>query len=276
MSDISYRRGKSTKLEAEVATAQVDPIEAFRLGGKVALVTGAAQGIGAEIARVLHAAGARVAVADVQVDSGRAVAETLGEGAFFVDLDVTDPDSWSSAVETVRQTLGPINVLVNNAGTWGPFADIAELGIDDYLKVVAVDQHGAFFGMRAVIPQMLGIGGGSIVNISSVCGLAHAPFTPNAAYTTAKFAVRGMTKAAAAQYGSRGIRVNSVHPGGVLTEMLAEALPEDARGAIASGIPLGRMAEPGEVARLVLFLASDASSYTTGAEHLVDGGLTAV
>jgi 3alpha(or 20beta)-hydroxysteroid dehydrogenase len=177
-----------------------------------------------------------------------------------VELDVTDLGSWADAVAAVREMFGPITVLVNNAGTSGPFADIADMDVDDYLRVVAVDQHGVFLGMRAVIPQMLASGGGAVVNISSVCGIAHAPFTPNAAYTAAKFAVRGMTKAAAAQYGSRGIRVNSVHPGGVLTEMLASALPEEARTALSTGIPMNRMASPDEVARLVLFLASDASS----------------
>ncbi len=252
------------------------PLEAFTLRGKVALVTGAAQGIGNEIARMLHAAGAYVGVADIQMEAGRAVADGLGGRAAFVELDVTDPGSWSDAIAAVHELFGPITVLVNNAGTSGPFADIADMEVDDYLSVVAVDQHGAFFGMRAVIPEMLAAGGGAIVNISSVSGIAHAPFTPNAAYTTAKFAVRGMTKAAAAQYGSRGIRVNSVHPGGVLTEMLAAALPEEARTALTAGIPLNRMANPDEVARLVLFLASDASSYMTGAEYLVDGGVTAV
>ncbi|BBZ70631.1 SDR family NAD(P)-dependent oxidoreductase [Mycobacterium paraseoulense] len=250
--------------------------DSFRVDGRTALVTGAAQGIGTEIARVLHAAGARVAVADIQVEAGRALAGALGERAMFVELDVTDPDSWAAAVSSVRHTLGSIDVLVNNAGTSGPFADVADISVEDYLKVIAVDQHGAFFGMRAVIPQMLQAGGGSIVNISSVCGLSHAPFTPNAAYTTAKFAVRGMTKAAAVQYGPRGIRVNSVHPGGVLTDMLAQVLPEDARSVISAGVPMNRMADPAEVARMVLFLASEASSYTTGSELVVDGGLTAV
>jgi 3alpha(or 20beta)-hydroxysteroid dehydrogenase len=248
----------------------------FQLTDKIALVTGAAQGIGKEIARTLHAAGARVAVADCKADPGRAVSQTMGDRGIFVSLDVTDPASWRSAIEKVQFSFGRITVLVNNAGTSGPFSNIADMAVGDYLDVIAVDQHGVFFGMAAVIPGMIAAGGGSIVNMSSVCGLAHAPFTPNAAYTTAKFAVRGMTKAAAAQYGAQGIRVNSVHPGGVLTPMLASVLPEDARSALTSGIPMARMAETEEIARLVLFLASDASSYTTGAEHIVDGGLTAV
>lgn len=246
-----------------------------RLDGKVAVITGAARGMGVEHARLFAQEGARVVVADLLEDEGRALAEELGAPHLFTRLDVTDPSSWADLVQRTVDALGPVTVLVNNAGLAGPAATVADMSTDAYLRTIAVDQHGVFYGMRAVVAGMVDAGGGSIVNVSSVAGMVHQVDVPNPAYTAAKFAVRGLTKAAAVQFGPQGVRVNSVHPGGVLTPMLKETVPPDAIEAIASGVPLRRMAEPGEVSRLIVFLASDESSYITGAEHLIDGGQTA-
>lgn len=247
-----------------------------KLNGKIALITGAASGMGAEHARVFVEAGAKVALTDILEEEGKKLADELGNNAFFIKHDVTDPNSWKSAVKTVTEVFGgPITVLVNNAGFAGPRVSMAEMTVEDYLKTIAIDQHGAFYGMQAVIPGMLESGGGSIVNISSVAGFVHQKDVPNPAYTAAKFAVRGLTKAAAVEYGNKNIRVNSVHPGGVLTPMLANTLTQEAIDAVSADVPLHRLAQPREVSKLVLFLASDDSSYITGAEHLIDGGQTA-
>jgi 3alpha(or 20beta)-hydroxysteroid dehydrogenase len=246
-----------------------------RLAGKVALITGAASGMGVEHARLFVEEGAKVAITDILVEPGERLAAELGDDAVFVEHDVADPAAWARVVETVTTAFGPITVLVNNAGYAGPPATVADMSDEDYLRTIAIDQHGVFYGMRAVLPGMLDAGGGSIVNISSVAGFVHQVDVPNPAYTTAKFAVRGLTKAAAVQFGDRGIRVNSVHPGGVLTPMLAETVPQAAIDAISAGVPMRRMAQPREVSNLVLFLASDESSYINGAEHLIDGGQTA-
>lgn len=245
------------------------------LDGKVALITGTATGMGAEHARLFVELGAKVAMTDIQADLGRSGAEALGPSARFFEHDVADPGSWETVVAAATEAFGPITVLVNNAGLAGPAAGIPDMAVEDYLRTIAIDQHGVFYGMRAVIPGMLAAGGGSIVNISSVAGFVHQVDVPNVAYTAAKFAVRGLTKAAAVLYGPQGVRVNSVHPGGVLTPMLRDTVPQEAIDAITADVPLRRMAEPLEVSHLVAFLASDESSYISGAEHLIDGGQTA-
>jgi len=242
-----------------------------RLQGKTAIITGAASGMGAVHARTFIDEGANVVLTDVADTAGQELASTLGAGALFVHHDVTEPGSWTNVVEQTVRTFGTIDVLVNNAGLAGPVATVATMTDADYLRTINIDQHGVFYGMRAVIPTMIAAGGGSIVNISSIAGFVHQIDVPNPAYTAAKFAVRGLTKAAAVQFGPDKIRVNSVHPGGILTPMLVANMPADA----GAGLPLRRFGEPSEVSQLVVFLASDDSSYITGAEHLIDGGQTA-
>ncbi|EDY46674.2 LOW QUALITY PROTEIN: 3-alpha-(or 20-beta)-hydroxysteroid dehydrogenase, partial [Streptomyces sp. SPB074] len=187
-----------------------------RFGGEVALISGAAKGMGASHARAFAREGARVVLGDVDEEAGRALASELGGTAAFTRLDVTDPGSWDSALAHAEAVFGPVTVLVNNAGVAGPFTPAAELDPEVYRRTVDVDQFGVFLGMRAVLPGMVAAGRGSIVNISSTAGFSHAG-TPNVAYTSAKLAVRGMTMAAAVEYGPAGVRVNSVHPGGAFS-----------------------------------------------------------
>lgn len=246
-----------------------------RLDGKVALISGAAQGMGASHARLFVREGARVVLADIDEAVGGALSTDLGDNASFVRLDVSDPLSWDAAIVHANQRFGPVTVLVNNAGIAGPAIPTGDLPLDVYRRTVDVDEHGVFYGMRAVIPAMVSAGGGSIINISSTAGFSHVLGTPNIAYTASKFAVRGMTKAAAVEYAPHNIRVNSVHPGGVLTPMVAQGLDDDGRAAVAANIPMGRLAEPEEISHVVLFLASDEASYVTGAAFIADGGMLA-
>ncbi len=239
-----------------------------RLSGKVALVTGAANGQGAAAARRFVAEGARVVLADVDDDAGKALAGELG--ADYRHLDVSEEDDWAAALEAC----GPVTVLVNNAGVLH-FSLLHETTLADYERVIRVNQVGTFLGMRAVIPGMLEAGGGSIVNVSSVEGLAAAPLL--VAYTASKFAIRGMTKVAALELAGKGVRVNSVHPGVVDTGLLPTALggqPVDL-SYVAKKVPMRRVGQPAEIAELVVFLASDESSYCTGSEFVADGGVTA-
>jgi len=245
-----------------------------RLTGKVAIVTGAARGMGESHARTFVREGAKVVMTDLRADAGRALQRELGETSLFIEQDATDFAQWELVVQQAEAAFGPVDVLVNNAGILGAMARTADLTEKDYLAVCAINQHSVFYGMRAVLPSMLKAGHGSIVNISSIAGIAANYGFPSLAYVASKFAVRGMTKATAIEYGPHNIRVNSVHPGFIQTPMMVEATDEEGGDAL-SLIPLGRIADPQEVSNLVLFLASDESSYITGSEHLVDAGMLA-
>jgi 3alpha(or 20beta)-hydroxysteroid dehydrogenase len=245
-----------------------------RLEGKVALITGGARGMGKSHLRHFVAEGARVVFGDVRDDQGQYVAAKLGEQSCrYLHLDVTSEDDWAVAVAATEETFGRLDVLVNNAGIL-TFAPIAEMALADFRRVLEVNAVGCWLGMKAVIDPMTRAGGGSIVNISSIEGFTGAAGL--SAYSASKFAIRGMTKVAAAELAQFGIRVNSVHPGGVLTRMIVESAGVRSDGeAFLRSMPLGRFAEPVEISRLVAYLASDESSYSTGSEFVADGGLLA-
>jgi len=244
------------------------------LDGKVAIITGAARGQGAAAARLFVAAGARVVVADVLDDVGKELADSLGDAAIYRHLDVSSEDDWKSVVDEAVETLGGVDILVNNAGILR-FAALPDMPLEDYMRIVNVNQVGTFLGMRAVAKPMMAAGKGAIVNISSVEGLAGMPYLT--AYTSTKFAIRGMTKVAALELGPHGIRVNSVHPGMIETDMVKDAAGghDVDLSPAAKRIALRRMGQSEDIAEVVLFLASDRSSYVTGAELAADGGATA-
>lgn len=248
-----------------------------KLEGKVALITGAARGQGEAEARLFVEEGAQVVLGDMRDDLGKQVAESLGSSAIYMNHDVSREESWTEFCAGALDAFDRIDILINNAGIL-KMNSIAETSIDEYMQVVEVNQVGVFLGMKAVLAPMTAAGGGSIVNISSVGGLAGV--VGMVSYVSSKFAVRGMTKTAALEFGPLGIRVNSVHPGGVDTPMIAplgnetDADAPDGRS-IYSGVPLQRISEPREIAKLVAFLASDESSYCTGSEFTADGGMMA-
>lgn len=243
-----------------------------RVEGKVAIVTGAARGMGASHARYLVREGAKVVLTDLLDGEGQALADELGPSARYMHHDVTSETEWQSVVKETEAVFGPVSVLVNNAGIAGGFA-IEVLEEAFYRRVIDVNQVSVFLGMKSVVASMRKAGGGSIINISSSCGIVGLVHT--LAYTASKFAVRGMTKTAAIELAKDNIRVNSVHPGMIETE-LTKITPENAQRmkAAAAATPAGRIAPPGDVSSIVLLLASDESTFSTGAEFVVDGGLT--
>jgi NAD(P)-dependent dehydrogenase (short-subunit alcohol dehydrogenase family) len=246
-----------------------------RVAGKVAVITGAAQGMGAAHARALAREGASVAIADIATRAGEQLAAELrsaGADASYYDHDVTDAGAWRELVATVEQRHGPVNVLVNNAGV-----QVRSVGIeaddDEWAKVTGINQRGVFLGMRAAIPGMVRSGGGSIVNVASVAALVG--MTGSIPYQASKAAVLGLTRGAAVSYGRDNIRVNAICPGLVVTGMTQSASPE-AVDALKAKIPLARDGQPDEISAAVVFLASDESSYITGVALPIDGGFVAL
>ncbi|MFP5413697.1 MAG: glucose 1-dehydrogenase [Gammaproteobacteria bacterium] len=243
------------------------------LNGKVALITGAARGQGAAEARLFAQRGAKVMLCDILDSEGQAVAAEIGANAAYLRLDVTSEASWQAAVKATVAKFGKLNVLVNNAGIVKVTA-LADCPLEEYMQVIQVNQVGVFLGMKTVAPAMKQAGSGSIINISSIDGLIG--MTGGTAYCASKFAVRGMTKVAALELGKDGIRVNSIHPGGILTPMITGAgLDAQTAGEIFGRVPLQRIGQPEEIATLAAYLASDDASYSTGSEFIADGGLTA-
>lgn len=247
----------------------------MRLRDKVAIVTGAANGLGESTAQLFAAEGAKVIVTDVATDKGAAVADQIvasGGEALFMRLDVTSEADWATVVSETISACGQIDILVNNAGVSGSHPD--RLNSDTWDEQMQVCARGPFLGMQAVIPLMQEAGQGSIVNVSSVSGLVGLPWV-HMGYNAAKGAVRLATKSAAVQFAADGIRVNSVHPGMMpaMTTAMLSGDPE-ARKVRIAGIPIQREARCEEVAYANLFLASDEASYITGVELPVDGGWT--
>jgi len=240
-----------------------------RLSGKIILITGGARGQGAAEARLFVAEGAKVVIGDVLEAQGEQLAAELGEAAVFVRQDVTREDGWDKVVNAAAR-LGGLHGLVNNAGIYQP-KTLMETDAALFERHMRVNQLGCFLGMKAVVPLMERSGGGSIVNISSVAGLRGSPGA--IAYSATKWALRGMTKAAAIDLAPRKIRVNSVHPGPIDTEMLNVQTPEQSQRRL-EAVPMKRRGTAEEVAALVLFLLSEESGYITGAEVAIDGGAT--
>lgn len=236
------------------------------VSGKVVLISGAGRGMGADEARAFAAAGAKVVLGDVLDDPTQALAAEIGaEQAIAVHLDVSRAEDWEAAVRIATERFGRLDVLVNNAGILR-FTPIETCSDDEWNQVLGINLGGTFKGIRAAIPAMKAAGGGSIINISSTAGLKAFGSVP--AYVASKFGVRGLTKAAAIELAEFNIRVNSVHPGNVDTAMVAGLYQK------LTHVPMNRLGTPDEISKLVLFLASDDSSFSTGAEFVADGGET--
>jgi len=241
-----------------------------RLQDKVAIITGAAQGMGAAHAKKFIDEGAKVVITDLNEEKGQALAKELGDNAVFIKQNVTSTEDWEKVVAETEKVFGQVDILVNNAGITMA-KSILKMTEEEYRRIVDINQVSVFLGMKTVVPAMQKAGGGSIVNISSMNGIVGGAI----GYTDTKFAVRGMTKAAALECANYGIRVNSVHPGVIATPMVVQKDTKAAVEAFSKTIPMKRLAESQEVSNMVLFLASDDASYSTGSEFIIDGGLTA-
>lgn len=249
-----------------------------RLNGKVAIISGGARGMGEAEARMFVDEGGKVAVCDVRDELGETLVRDIGDNAFYQHLDVTREGDWAAAVVATTKAFGKVNVLVNNAGI-ADGAMLGEMTLESYRRVIDVNQTGVFLGMTAVVEPMTAAGGGSILNVSSIDGMVGMNGVMG--YVASKWAVRGMTKAAAMELGPRNIRVNSIHPGFIRTDL---GTPEGMEPSFIHEMidrhterlaPLARAGRPEEIARLAVFLASDESSYSTGSEFVADGGLIA-
>jgi cyclopentanol dehydrogenase len=246
-----------------------------RLDGKVALITGAARGQGETEARLFAQEGAQVVLTDVLVEPGQQVAASIrtnGGEATFLQLDVSNPDEWHEVVRHTVQTYGRLDILINNAGI-AQRAGLLETSLEDWDRLMDINLKGVFLGMKYAIPAMLESGGGTVINISSTSGIVGFP--GGTAYHAAKGGVRLLTKVVAAEFATRGIRVNSIHPGIVETPMTDNMAPQRMQ-LLLERTPMGRKGQPQEIAYGALFLASDEASFMTGAELVIDGGMTAV
>lgn len=243
-----------------------------RLAGKVAIVTGGARGMGEATVRIMVEEGAKVLIADILQEPGQALADELGDAAQFFSLDVTKSEQWAEAV-AVANSMGKLQVLVNNAAIVMN-KTIVDTTEEDYLRIIQINQVSVLLGMKAVFDSLKANGGGSIINVSSIDGLQSK--NSLAAYSSTKWAVRGLTKAAAIEMGKFNIRVNSVHPGGIFTDMHGkEFMSQDQANEFYQHHAIPRVGLPREVAAVTAFLASDEASYSTGAEFLADGGWNA-
>ncbi|MCD8893016.1 MULTISPECIES: glucose 1-dehydrogenase [Staphylococcus] len=242
-----------------------------RLKDKVVIITGAAQGMGKMHAEKALNEGAKVVITDINKELGLQTSQILGENAIFIQHDVANEEHWSNVISTVIEKWGRIDVLVNNAGiTYS--TPLEELSLAAYMKIVNINQVSVFLGMKTVAETMKAQNAGSIINISSMNGLVGGAI----GYTDTKFAVRGMTKAASRELSPYNIRVNSVHPGVIQTAMLEQEDVKEQVEQFKKTIPMRRVAQVEEVSNMVIFLASDEASYSTGAEFVIDGGLTAL
>ena len=247
-----------------------------RLDGKVSIVTGAARGQGAETARLFAREGSKVVLTDRLAGEGEAIAAEIGANAAFVTHDVTDEADWQRVVATAVEHYGRLDVLINNAGIMQS-TPVVDCSVDEFRGVLDVNLVGPFIGMKVAAPVMHETGGGAVVNVSSVQGILGRAGTPG--YTASKFGLRGLTKTAALELGALGVRVNSIHPGGVDTPLIRDAAPgiELTSAMLDAGhahLPVPRCGRPDDIAPTSLFLASDEASYITGAELVIDGGLT--